>query len=243
MIRQDFNIPFRFVQQLEADGRFAEFAVWLKLKTVFKTRTIVYNWSYGKLSNITNISITTLKKYLPSIIDSGWAVNRDGHLSLRAWKHVCGSQSMNGGIIHVTTKMTFNETLDRLRALSIVRDYKEQKFIIELRTGRFKSSVKTIKKLYKRYRPQMVMAEEKTSKKILTSTRRIANQTGLSQSGAEKLLKRLNKSGVVKTEAALELLKVNSSYVPMVEVDNGYLYYKKGNLYLNKGTAILSVAH
>ena len=234
----NFNIPYDFVQQLEESGQYAEFAVWLKLKALFQKHTIIYDWTYPKVSKLSGISIPTLRKYIPKLIENDWASVRDKHLLLHSWKDVCGSRTKNSGIIHVTKSMSFNEVKDRLRALPIERDYKTQKFIIELRSGRLKSSSKKIKEWYKEYHSQMIQPVEKNSNLILTSTRRIAQQTNLSQPGAWQLLKRLAKYKVLSSKAILEVVNPSCNYVPQVEVANGYLYRKDRVLYLNKGTSI-----
>jgi hypothetical protein len=238
MATEYFSIPYEFTQHLEKEGSYEEFAMWLKLKILYSNHTIIYNWTYPMLSTLTGISINTLKKYVPRLIERGWAEEHSGHLLLKGWKKVCGSRTKNSGIIHVTKSMRFNEVKDRLRALSIERDYKTQKFIIGLRTGRLEASTKQMVKWYKKYRDIIQNGEAKESNLILTSTRRIAAQTGLSQSGAYMLARRLTKNKIIRLKPILQLIDGDCNHVPMIETENGYLYWSDRRLYLNKGHSI-----
>jgi len=249
MATEYFSIPYEFTQHLEKEGGYEEFAVWLKLKILYSNHTIIYNWTYPMLSTLTGISVNTLKKYVPRLIERGWAEDHSGHLLLKGWKKVCGSRTKNSGIIHVTKSMRFNEVKDRLRALSIERDYKAQKFIIGLRTGRLEASTKQMVKWYKKYRDTIqkgeakesnliLKGEAKESNLILTSTRRIAAQTGLSQSGAYMLARRLTKNKIIRLKPILQLIDGDCNHVPMVETENGFLYWSDRRLYLNKGLSI-----
>jgi len=238
MATEYFSIPYEFTQHLEKEGGYEEFAVWLKLKILYSNHTIIYNWTYPMLSTLTGISVNTLKKYVPRLIERGWAEDHSGHLLLKGWKKVCGSRTKNSGIIHVTKSMRFNEVKDRLRALSIERDYKAQKFIIGLRTGRLEASTKQMVKWYKKYRDTIQKGEAKESNLILTSTRRIAAQTGLSQSGAYMLARRLTKNKIIRLKPILQLIDGDCNHVPMVETENGFLYWSDRRLYLNKGLSI-----
>jgi len=229
-----FSVPYKFAQQIAEDNLQREFAVWMKLKTLFLKHTIIHDFTYAKASRLSGISYSTLKKYLTKLEELGWVECKNGHVLLKAFKKVCGSRSKISGYINVTPSMTFNQVLDEVRGLSIQRDYSQQKFRIQLTSGRLKAKASVQTKLLKKYGYRL--REDDDS--ILTSTRRVSQQTNLSQAGAFRLMKRLHKRKVICLTPCREVIKTNCEYHPHEHTDSGYVTWRDGTLSLNRGTRI-----
>lgn len=240
--RSTLVIPYKFAESVCEKGLQKPFAVWLKLKTLYLNHTIIYNLSYTTLSKETNICVPTLKKYVKQIKDLGWAVERDGHLTLLSFKKVTGKGTLrNGTPIQVRKWMTFKQVVDRVSALVIINDYKKQEFRIGLDSGRIKARASAQRKLLKKYGYRA----GKEHNRIMTSCERVAKQTGQSPSAAWRMMKRLTKEKVVKLRPVIERLgelkcpvENMSFHEDVHRTANGYVFTVGSYAYINRGTSI-----
>jgi len=235
----EFIISYWFIKEhLTKNHLYKEFALWIKLKSLFKKHTIIYNWSYRRLHELTNISIPTLKKYLPTLIELGWVEINGQNLTISPFKKVCGGRK-SGITISFDKKETFNEIVDSVRALTIKHIYVSQKFISDLKLGRIKASAKKLSKWHRIYRKHL---KTEITRTVMTSTRRIGKELGLSQTSATSLLRKLNERRIVSSKPLFEILREDHPFTHLKNEVCGWIFWENNSLYLNKGTQIVSIS-
>ena len=229
------EIPYGKLIEIAKKDLLKELAIWLKLKMLFRKHTIIYNFSYPRISKLTNIPVPTLMKYIPRLIDLGWVEIHAGNLLLVSfWRVIGNNRTRKKGIIEISRKMRFGEVLDRLRALLIEYDYKVQNFRVGLSSGRLNVKAKLQSKFVEKYGYQ-----NGKGKVILTSCRRIANQCNLSPSAVLSLIGRLNRLKILRLKPLIQVISDGCQPSSCYHAeDYGFVFWKKGTLFVNRGTVI-----
>ena len=230
-----YYIPYDFLTECFQEGHERDLAFWLKLKSLYTQNTILYKWSIRKIMRETGMAYATVKKYLPRILDHGWAEIHKDTLILRSWTKM-GHKSRNKEYIAINRKTTFNEVVDRLRAMHIQRDKSQQEFRIKLTSGGLKANSSQIKKWWLKYEKRE--EQRKVTSRVLTSCRRVAHQSLLSPSGAHHLIRRLTRKGILKMRPWVECVQWGTTYHPSYHIQEGFVFWKGGGTFINRGFII-----
>jgi len=215
-------------------------AFYLLLKTAFKN-SIFYNATINSIAKRVGVSHYLASKLIKKMIDKEWANwNHSGHLCLRSLKYIDENPKKSFTDFTINTDMSLNEVIDVLRATTIQCDYNKQMHVYHVRSYRDKthSSVSA----FKSWKKKMKLIEstpELNVSKAFTSDRRIANQTNLSLSSANRLRKRLEESGVIYTSPRRKILKKNCfDYFPIQITKEGLIKREGNDIVLLQGKFI-----
>jgi len=245
-----FTLPHKELRLISDKPK--ELAMWYMLKALYKKNTVIYNFSYASLAREVNISLPTLRKYIPVLLDMGWVRLKDGHMVISSFNKVTGSRRRDSSHIILTGKDTFNNVLDKVRAMTIEADCKHQQFMVNLKSSIVtKAQLRKISKLRRKYdvTPEVELAPE-DEKLILTSTDTVGRRLSMSRAGAHRLMKRLDRDKVIRLTPVYEELKKEFllSYEPEVYHEivklSGNRFRKREGVLLIKGDKlILSRGH
>ncbi|MFA5638674.1 MAG: hypothetical protein WC961_07335 [Anaerovoracaceae bacterium] len=219
------------IEDIIAADRVKAFALYLKLKT-YHNNTIFFNTSKHQLAQKTGISHYLLSRLLSEIIKCGWALwSPQGHLCLRSLRYIDKAPKKTIVRFNITTDMSIQQISDIIRATMIKKDFCQQQFMYELHLDRYTEQHRTRLKRLKKYRNGL------NEQRQFTSDRRIARQTSLSLSSANRLRHRLQKMGLIETSPKTAVIKRNTEEsIPLMVTKQGLLYKSGTNIMVMQGS-------
>lgn len=169
-------------------------ALALYMKHCFGRSAMLKNYSINKIHNVTGISATTIKKYLPILVEYGWIdfVGKENEHLI-----VCKLASHTAGRNIKVDKFCFKSFLDVLRSLRafialLIQAHKDfvkrtiQTFAAPETTIEFKAARKQVKRLV---RQGVLSGVDSAYKEYGLSFKRIAKETGNCVRTAQRIIK------------------------------------------------------
>ena len=207
-------------------------AVYIKLKHTFN-KTIYYNYSVAYLSRKTGISYYLLKKYLPVLLENGWAVENSENLIISSFRKV-DYKSKDIAEIKPTT---VSDIVHQMRYAVVQQKLLRQKFMADLFHNRIKTtSFRALKKLNKKY------PKASGDDTIRTSYRSISRSLNISLSTAHRFLQKVVADGWMRIETEYTTISGQGcGVVAPIVIAKGLLFTnRKNQLTLISGTIVHS---
>lgn len=219
------------------------FAIYLKFK--LGRSSFMESYSINKIHNLTRISATTIKKYLPILIENGWV-------------SFCGKQNQHLVVSNLSSHTkgrnikidrfcfdSFSEVYHSLRAFLALLIQSHKDFIkrtIQIATNpKVGENCKAARKLMKRLVKQgIIKSMYGTYKEYGLSLKRIAKEVGNCVRTTQRIMQYAISKNWVRKENHIE--EIHSPKVFYMPID-GYTFTTKNNIYkVHANTYTLSVA-
>lgn len=208
-------------------------AMALYLKFKLGRSSMMRNYSINKIHNLTKISATTIKKYLPILKENGWVTfcgKKQQHLIVNK----LSSHTENRNIcVDIFCFDSFADTYRSLRSFLALIIQSHKNFIkrtLQIATNPQKGeNFKDARKLVKRLVKQGILRDVySTYKEYGLSFKRIAKETGNCVRTAQRIMQyAINKNWVKKQNHVEKVFVPNINYYKV----EGYTYSTKNNLY------------
>lgn len=219
-------LPLNIILTANKHDLFNTVRVLLRLRTLFKNR-VIYNYSILKLSQLSGLSRTCIRKHLPIIIKQGWATIQGNNLKFtginklkKHEKETCVPILISGD---KNTQLTYiKHTLIVLNLGNQQKAIKEKSKII--------SQQKVSKAVYNKHR-----SERSINNDLTLSNRKFGKLFNKSESTGKKLQSRLRKLNLIKSYSRYIKIKDNGTQFEakylggMYKVINGALYVRTSN--------------
>ena len=115
---QQVNINTVFVERIVDSGHLKQLAVFIKLKALYVNGTI-YNYSYRRISEVSGISINTLKQCIKFFKEMGWCVVHGKNLLFQKIFKVDTSDTKRCLVLELRKSENYRVLIKRLRILII----------------------------------------------------------------------------------------------------------------------------
>lgn len=250
-------LPVNYIQSIRNDlKQIRAFAFYVKLKNIYKSNGIIYNYNPKTLSYKIKVSVYLIKNYVRTLEEMDIVSYRDNHLCLIGLRKLAMTQPKglcyrknieihgNDSIQTIVTKLRFLKFKDTL-----IDSYKWYNII---RNEIQKSDRLSIKKLKREYKKYLALNKKQSKRKcdevIHAGYRKISKITGLPICQVKKFLLTIRRWEYIKDFK--EMVEKFGTYVDCGMYykntgsryyDNGYLYTINNTTYVSYGTAIIPV--
>jgi hypothetical protein len=237
---------FNYKAYLSGHGK--HYALFLKLKAV-KTKGIYYNFSYERLSQTIGISKSSLRKYLPILLEKGWVRMEHGHLHIISYeafhKSLIGYSYKHNRHIRIKPTDTLITIINKLERETLSTIQSQQQWCYEAKKdAKFSKTLKQMKSGKKRLqRIQNVQCKEVFPETII-SLRSFAAKVGKSTTSVWRFLNQLKAEGVLEIEPLREIVRYRVGNIPSYQwlfPNDGYYFIHKGCLYRHRGSKIVYI--
>jgi len=174
-------------------------------------KSIIYNWSYKRLSEITGLHRTTISGYIKFLKRYNFIEQQGNHLVLKIRRDEYAKTKVKKGLSWKEFKELFS-----IKLLKI--NIQQQEFIIRMKRIYQKKNSFVSRKEYKAFlkfykkNKKKIKLEDKSNSVITHSTRSLAKLFKLSASTVGVLLKQWKKAKKIDYKEELSLIKENCSY-------------------------------
>jgi hypothetical protein len=203
-------------------------SVWIKLVTIYQ-KPIFYNFNYQKLSDLTGISHTTLRKHIAKMIELEWCYIRDKNLCFKSINKLKGKERVCC-LIPVMSNKT--EQIKKFRGACVVRNILTQRKAIK-RKGETvtMASTKPTKSIIRKMREAggadkyLLQLRKSFNKNTILSNKKFGALFGLSKWSGVKIQKALNLDNQIKSSSNLEVVMKNASRIDYLRILNANYGY------------------
>ena len=229
-------------------------ALFFKAKKAYKN-SCYYDWTYKSLSEKLRLSVYIVKKYIPILIDKGFAYEHNGNLIFKSTFKIINDNEdcvYKKGWHELNIK--FNDSLgtilNEIYLVSIKQELSHQQYHIQKKTDcnlAQKENAyisKNKKRQIKDYVNEYGLPGEVSQDTVL-GLRKIANICNISLGKANKIIKELESKGKIKTKVISTVLKkdVSEKYLDVLrdayKNEIGHFFVKNGILMSIIGTSII----
>lgn len=221
------QLHHNLLEQAVKQKAIKELAFYLNVKS--KTNSIIYDYNYKRLSNITGLSWQTCKKYTNKLIGMGFVVKHKDNLLFRNQFKINTAKKK---FWHKLKEGTFRHTLNQIYSLLIVNNKKQQKFNVAKKYG-------SNKKL-------RLILTNRIESEVFFSIRSVAKLFAVSNTTAINILNKLENNKIIIRKEKLKFIKFISikelqSFIKNCS-DSYHYRYRRGCLFLHQGFTVGAVS-
>lgn len=211
------------LEQAREDNTWDTLAYWIWLKASYQ-KPVYYNYTYRSIGRILKISKSCAAKHIKIMLDYDWVYIENGHLFLRPFHDLHPKE--------VTKIKIFERKQDQissLKAKEITNNLDRQSRKISKKRDTIQSANSknkpVSKKQYKEIRKVggLKKYEISLNDRTTLSNKKISIIFGCCKRTASSLQVRMNKCGLIKSEACYEKINVDYNFLPI----NCFLYNNK----------------
>ena len=219
------------------------FAFYIMVKNLYRSNSVIYNYSPKILAKNTNLNRRTVDKYVTKLKQYKFAILHSGNLLFRKQSKVSAELGNDDPWrIKIDCDWTFEKILNRLNYELIKIKGKRQKYQIDLRAKINSSTGENNDKVTKSL--PVLKLLEKCSDKVMFSSRSVGGILGVSHTRANNILKELEKLRLIKTKEIIRRVKKmcrkkSSKYLTgLNEFSPGYFFWSRGFIRVHLGRSV-----
>ena len=225
-----------FVEQLNDSSRLKHFAVYMKMKSLYKN-SCVYRFSYQKLSIASGISVNVIKSSMKFFKENGWVRIHHGNLVFEKISKV--DDSGKGKIfleINLVKDETYLDLVKRLRLFIVANQKRKFDYVKDIckKAGEYtlEMNYNVLKRAKRSYR-KIVTKEVPENQAFTMSNTKIGKLFGISKTAASKLMNWGLKKGVcvLRYRYVIGSQKIIDT-IKAIRSDNGLFWSKKERQYI-----------
>lgn len=206
------NISKKIIEQAFNDGWHDSLYYYIKIKTLY-TNPIIYNYSYRKISRLTEVSTSVLSKHIKILINNKLAHVRNGHLCFYSQDKIIQDFKKNEkSIINLPVHKEKRKMIDELRGVVVVRCldsqieriFKNSEIVKKCGIADCPVFKKEMKALIKAGGSQQM--EKNINRRITLSNKGFGKLFNRSQASGKLYQRRLNRLGVIRSKEKIVII-------------------------------------
>ena len=241
-MRNSANVKYCDKLLTSWEGKKKSLALLLKLKAM-NEGGIYYNFTYPDLSEKINVSTSSLRKYLPFLVQRGYAKFQDTHLFIQSFDNICITTlgyapyksvvrlpiKKEDSLIDISSLLDKSFLQEEIRRQQWCREQKES-----LTQCKNLHELKVAKRRVNKFR-------DAQSFPIVITVRTFSKKIKMSTAYVSRMLRQLQSEGVIQLSPIREMLikGVSSDILEHYEGFKGHVYVQRGILYAHYGSEVV----